>query len=93
MCNTVKPALVDTRGTLPNSGIAPHSLKILLFSNLLIYHSGWFYLLGVLRPVKYNQLINQEPKNPVEKKNREVTVKSSLGKTMGENDTRDYNEF
>ena len=43
--------------------------------------------------MKYNQLRNQEPKNPVEKKNREVTVKSSLGKTMGENDTRDYNEF
>ena len=32
-------------------------------------------------------------KEPRRKKNREVTVNSSLGKTMGENDTRDYNEF
>ena len=84
MCNTVKPVLVDTRGTLPNSGIAPHSLDVLLFSKLIDLPFGMILPTGCItaREIQstfgcdfnqnklsiYLSLRNQEPKNPVGKK-------------------------
>ena len=73
--------------------VAPHLLKILLFSKLIDLPFGMILPTGCITAREIQSTKKSGTKEPHRKKNREVIVKSSLGKTMGENDTRDYNEF